>query len=169
MCLRDLNHANTLAKGNVNFESLFYVFKQSFCLMGHVALRPSFLFIKSPWVKLLSLLLFVVSNHIALDTHCDVVSSLIKILNFQTSVCYVSSFKLTSEWVNLNLTSLVDLNKRLIDELVLVHLITREREKMMMRRKKKENDEFCGYHSMREVEMMKMMTTEGMTRNSLQA
>ena len=68
----------------------------------------------------------------------SVVSFLIKILNFQTSVCYVSSFKLTSEWVNLNLTSLVDLNKRLIDELVLVHLITREREKMMMRRKKKE-------------------------------
>ena len=139
--------------------------------MGHFALRPWFLFIKSLWVKLLSLLLFVVSNQIALDTHCDVVSSLIKILNFQTSVCYVSSFKLTSEWVNLNLTSLVDLNKRLIDELVLVHLITREREKNddEKEKKRKENDEFCGYHSMQEVEMMKMMTTEGMTRNSLQA
>ena len=82
--------------------------------MGHVALRPWFLFIKSLWVKLLSLLLFVVSNQIALDTHCDVVSSLIKILNFQTSVCYVPSFKLISKWVNPNSTSLVDLNKILI-------------------------------------------------------
>jgi hypothetical protein len=39
---------------------------------------------------------------------------------------------------------------------------------MMMRRENK-NGEFCGYHSMREVEMIKMMTTEGMTPNSLQA
>jgi hypothetical protein len=62
-------------------------------------------------------------------------------------VCYVPSFKLISEWVNPNLTSLVDLNKRLGE---------------------KENDEFCRYHSMREVEMMRMMTIEGMTRNSLQ-
>jgi hypothetical protein len=38
----------------------------------------------------------------------------------------------------------------------------------MMMKREKENGEFCGYHSMREVEMMKMMTTEGMTCNSLQ-
>jgi hypothetical protein len=56
--------------------------------------------------------------------------------------------------VNPNLTSLVDLNpnKRLIDELVLVHLITRRRKNDD--EKKKENGEFCGYHSMREVEMI---------------
>jgi hypothetical protein len=82
-------------------------------------------------------------------------------------VCYVSSFKLISKWVNPNLTSLVDLNKRLIDELVLVHLITRRRKNDD--EEGKENGEFCGYHLMREVEMMKMMTTKGMTRNSLQA
>ena len=37
------------------------------------------------------------------------------------------------------------------------------------RSKGKENGEFYGYHSMREVEMMRMMTIERMTRNSLQA
>jgi hypothetical protein len=39
----------------------------------------------------------------------------------------------------------------------------------MMMRREKENGEFYGYHSMLEVEMMKMMTIEGMTRNSLHA
>ena len=39
----------------------------------------------------------------------------------------------------------------------------------MMMRREKENGEFNGYHSMLEMEMMKMMTIEGMTCNSLQA
>ena len=54
-------------------------------------------------------------------------------------MCYVSSFKLTSKWVNPNLTSLVDLNKRVIDELVLVHLITRRRNDDKKKKKKMVN------------------------------
>ena len=52
-------------------------------------------------------------------------------------MCYVPSFKLTSKWVNPNLTLLVVLNKRQTDELVLVHLITRRRKNDDEKRKKK--------------------------------
>ena len=82
--------------------------------MSHVALRPSFLFSQLSLSQTIESYSFVSLNQIALNTHCDVVSSLIKILNFQTSVCYVPSFKLISKWVNPNSTSLVDLNKILI-------------------------------------------------------
>jgi hypothetical protein len=49
----------------------------------------------------------------------------------------VPSFKLISKWVNPNLTSLVDFNKRLIDKLVLVHPITRRRKNDDEKRKRK--------------------------------
>ena len=97
----------------------------------------------------------------------SVVSFLIKILNFQTSVCYVPSFKLITKWVNPNLTSLVDLNKRLIDKLVLVHPITRRRKNDDEKRKRKWWIMWVSLNARSGDD--KMITTERMTRNSLQA
>ena len=174
MCLRDLNHVNTLAKGHANFwvfvlciQAVFLHLVVSFCLMSHVALRPSFLFSQLSLSQTIESYSFVSLNQIALNTHCDVVSSLIKILNFQTSVCYVPSFKLISKWVNPNLTSLVDLNKRLIDKLVLVHPITRRRKNDDEKRKRKWWIMWVSLNARSGDD--KMITTERMTRNSLQA
>jgi hypothetical protein len=75
MCLRDLNHVNTFAKGHANFESLFYVFwfNQSFFivvsvfLMGHVALGPSFLFCQFSLGQIVEFYFFVALNKFSLS------------------------------------------------------------------------------------------------------
>ena len=111
-----------LGSSSLSSSSCFFLFDESYCF------GPSFHFSQVSLSQTVKSSSFVASNQVALNTHCDVFSSLIKILNFQSSVCYVPSFKLTSKWVNSNLTLSIDLNKRLASELVLVHLITRRRQ-----------------------------------------
>ena len=107
---------------SLSSSSCFFLSDESYCF------GPSFHFSQVSLSQTVESSSFVASNQVALNTHYHVFSSLIKILNFQTSVCYVPSFKLTSEWVNPNLTLSLDLNKRLVGELALVHLITRRRQ-----------------------------------------
>ena len=61
---------------------------------------------------------------------------------------------------------MVDLNKRLTDELVLVHIMTRRRKNDDEKRKKKMVNS-VGSTQREKVDMMKKIMIEGMTRNCI--